>query len=79
MNTHTPSNNTAIWTGMLSCHIFFLLSSDSLNLRIICHERCMVLEEAERAEDKELGSRRGWSKKEEVKKGELYRGREKKR
>lgn len=39
----------------------------------------MVLEEAERAEDKELGSRRGWSKKEEVKKGELYRGREKKR
>lgn len=79
MNTHIPSNNTAIWTAMLSCDIFFLLSSDSLSLRIICHKRCLVLEEAEWAEDEEVQSRRGWSQKEEVKKGEGYRGREKKR
>jgi hypothetical protein len=55
IHTNTPHEHTYTHTattqpsGQLCSPItpFFLLSSDSLNPRIICHQRCLVLKEAE--------------------------------
>lgn len=52
---------------MLSDDTFFLLCSDSLNPRIICHQRCLVLKEAEQVsglggggdEEERMEDRRG--------------------
>lgn len=58
---------------------FFLLRSDSLNPRIICHQRCLVLKEAERVSglgEGAMRSRKGWRRIEEVKNWELCGRRE---